>query len=547
MAVHCAGCDPDRDGRHRCGDPFRTRPFVTASLGGAGGRPGSALAVEIAGVGKKFGSTTALSGVDLEIEAGTIHALVGENGAGKSTCLGIIAGRISPSSGRVNIFGQRFTSGQPRANRAAGVAAVYQELTILPNLSTQANVFVGNTRSRFGWLSERRMRDEYVALCARTGVASFPDVLAGTLSVADQQMLEILRAVAAESKIVLYDEPTASLAPAERDALVRTMLAQRGRGVTQVLVSHNLDDVVEIADRVTVFRNGQLVRTFERDEVTKPLLVHAMLGRELEQKLGHPGRAGSEGRDGQPSAITVNDMHVGTFIRGVGLDVRKGEIVGIAGLVGSGRSTVLRALAGLEPRASGQMKMKGREVRWPHSPRAALALGVAMSPEDRKGSGLVLGLSGTANIALGSLSRFSRLSWFSESKARVSAGELGKRLGLDPSRLEEPVGQLSGGNQQKVLLARVALANPDVLLIDEPTRGIDVGAKAEIMALLEQFASEGMAIVVVSSEIEELLAIADRLLVLHDGRLAGSFDNGSKNVQVSDVLSAAFGLVGTDN
>jgi ABC-type sugar transport system ATPase subunit len=392
-------------------------------------------------------------------------------------------------------------------------------------------------------LAERKMRDQYTQLCARVGVSSHPDVKAGELSVAEQQMLEILRALHADAKVILYDEPTASLSPTERDALLRVMNTQRQQGLTQVFVTHNLDDVLAIADRITVFRNGQIVGNFDAGHVDKEMLVHAMLGRQLEEGLRKVAHAGAiPSSNDEPSAISVSGLKVPGIVEDLDLYVQPGEILGIAGLVGSGRTTVLRALSGLESRASGQMTTGGRNLPMPRSPRRAADQGVGLAPEDRKGSGLCMNLTALDNIVLGSLAEFARLSWVRVGQTRDAAREMAIRFGLDPMRLNDPVRNLSGGNQQKVLLARLALAKPKILLVDEPTRGIDVGAKAEILRHLEEAAANGMAIIFVSSELEEVLAIAHRVLVLNAGKAAATLDNYEKTLTTADLLSAAFGV-----
>lgn len=514
-------------------------------------------AVVITDLAKTYGNTQALKGVSMSIAAGTVHALVGENGAGKSTALGIIAGRVAPTSGRVEVFGEELRYGHPRFSRRAGVVAIYQELTIVPALSVEANVFLSDPLSRAGFLSEREMRARYVALCERAGVRAHPrGTLARDLSVADQQVLEILRALVSDVRIILFDEPTASLAVPEREAMFRLMRKLRADGVSMVLVSHNLDEVLDIANYVTVFRDGMRVVTEDRAHFTKSTLVEAMIGKEGDSRLtaeileelseeadvpsqaAAPRRARSA-RDGTPvlaaSGVTVPDA-----ISDASIEVRAGEVVGIGGLVGSGRTSLLRALAGLVPKSTGRMWVDGREVPWPHTVRRALGYGIALIPEDRKTQGLVLPMSVMDNIALSDFGRVARAGFLSQRSVQRATADAGAAFGLSRSRLGDPAWQLSGGNQQKLLLARWKHATPRILLADEPTRGIDVGAKAEILRSLEAMAAEGLGIVIVSSELEEVAAVADRVLVLSEGLQVGTLDMAEGHITPRDILNLAF-------
>lgn len=494
-------------------------------------------AVRCSGVAKNYGATQALSGIDVEVRPATVHALVGENGAGKSTLLGVLAGRVKPSAGSVHVFGEQEEFGNPRAAHARGIAAIYQELTIVPALSAKANVFLGQPLSRGGMLSEGAMRARFLRLCERLGVSIDPDVEARRLSVADQQLLEIMRALEVDARLILFDEPTAALAQPERVALFKLMRDLREDGVTMIFVSHNLDEVLDISDDVTVFRNGHLQASRPTPDWTKGRLVEAMLGEEVSDLFAH--RRGSPTQD--PAEILhAEGVTVPGAIEDVEITVHRGEIVGVAGLVGSGRTTLLRALAGLEPAATGSLRISGREVHWPRTSRRARALGVALVPEDRKTQGLVLGLSAMENIAMSGFGRVSRWGLVSRRRMRERAGEAAERFGFDRARLGEAAGNLSGGNQQKVLLARWGYQTPKVLLADEPTRGIDVGAKAEILDTLRRFADEGVGVVVVSSELEEVAAVADRVIVLSEGRRVRELRAGDGGVPVAEMLNAAF-------
>ena len=494
-------------------------------------------AIRCLDIAKNFGATQALSDIDLDVKAGTVHALVGENGAGKSTLLGVLAGRISPSAGTVEVLGEQEEFGNPRAARARGIAAIYQELTIVPALSAAANVFLGQPRSRGGMLSEKAMSERFLELSERLNVSLDPVIEAGKLSVADQQLLEIMRALEANAQIVLFDEPTASLAPSERAGLFKLIRDLRQEGVTMVFVSHNLDEVLDISDQVTVFRNGRLQASRPTTEWTKGELVAAMIGEETAGLFAH--RRGTQELETQ-EILHAEGVTVPGAIEDVEITVNQGEIVGVAGLVGSGRTTLLRALAGVEHKSTGRLRISGQEMRWPRAPRRARSLGIVLAPEDRKTQGLVLGMSAAENIALGDLGRVARWGFASTRKTHARAAEVGEEFGLDPARLGEAVVNLSGGNQQKTLLARWKYSEPRVLLADEPTRGIDVGAKAEILDTLRRFANSGVGVVIVSSELEEIAAVADRVIVLAEGRRVRELHSGDKGVSVEEMLRAAF-------
>ena len=496
-------------------------------------------AIRCHGVGKIFGAIRALHPVDLAVREGTVHALVGQNGAGKSTLLGILAGRIRATAGSVEVFGRVETLGGPRAARAAGVVAIYQELTIVPALSAVANVFLGQMLSTAGLLSEPAMRRRFGELSRRLGVTIAPQAEARSLSVADQQILEIMRAVQSDARIILFDEPTAALAPAERAALFRLMRDLRAQGHTMLYVSHNLDEVLALADEVTVFRNGRKVATGPVADWNKGKVVAAMLGEEVGDIYHRrPGRgAGSGSPLLRAEAVTVPGA-----IADIDLTVAPGEVVGIGGLVGSGRTTLLRALAGLEPDAAGRLWISGEPRRLPTTPRAARALGIALVPEDRKLQGLVLGMSTMENVSLARFGQVTRFGLLSNERMRQAAERVSAPFRLDPARLSHPVHHLSGGNQQKALLARWRHCRPRILLVDEPTRGIDIGAKGEILDALRSFADDGIGVVIVSSELEEVIAVADRVLILAEGRSVGLLDARHGAVDVAAILNQAFAV-----
>jgi ABC-type sugar transport system ATPase subunit len=505
-----------------------------------GGHGSTVPAIACSDVVKHYGQTQALKGVSVVVRPGTIHALIGENGAGKSTLVGILAGKVAATSGDVRIYDTPLGEGDPRAARAAGVVAIYQELMIAPAMSAVENVFIGQEMSRSGFTNEAGMRSRFMELCARLQVSIDPSSRAGDLSVADQQQLEIMRAVNTNARVMLFDEPTAALAQSERDALFRLIRALAADGVTIVYISHNLAEVRELSDEITVFRDGQVVASRPKSTWTERAMVDAMLGAEVaaerrEEDHRAPKRS-------EAPRLEVSGVEVPGRLRRAAFAVHPGEIVGIAGLVGAGRTTLLRALAGAEPTSTGEMLLDGEPVRWPRNPREALKRGIAMIPESRKDDGLVLGMRGADNIALAHLGGLTKAGWISERALKRQARELAQQVGLDPERVEAPASALSGGNQQKLLLARWMMRRPRVLLADEPTRGIDVGAKQEVMNVLRSFASEGTSIIIVSSELEEIEAISDRVIVLWQGQTVKELDRERGEVNVPTMVHAAFGL-----
>ncbi len=518
------------------------------------------IAVSCRGLSRSFGATRALRDVDLEIPAGSVHALVGENGAGKSTCLGIVAGRIGPSAGEVRIFGEGFSYGDPRAAMRLGVAAVYQELTIIPALSPQVNAFLADPPTRGGLIRKRAMRQRYVQVCGELGIAPAPDVPAGQLAVGAQQLVEIVRGISADARVLLLDEPTAALANAEREALFRLVRSLSERGVTIIFVSHNLDEVLEHADAITVFRDGGLVATRDRAAWTKRDLVKSMLGPDaaaslLDAELDEPDPAGHAASAGNavaaPAAAAAGDGACALRVRGlsiprrlhdVDVEIRRGEVLGVAGLMGSGRTSLLRALAGAETEARGELDADERPVAWPRHPRAAHRLGIAFIPEDRKAQGLALEMSSSDNVALSDFGSASRFGTISSRRIARRVAPLLRVVGVDEAKALAPARTLSGGNQQKLLVARAHYQRPRILLADEPTRGVDIGAKTEILQELRRLArEEGLAVVLVSSELEEVTAFSDRIVLMVAGRVHETFDNRDGDVTASTLLMAAFG------
>lgn len=512
------------------------RDDVRVAQSGALGKSKTTTAIKAVGLSKTYGVVKALSSVDLTIKTGTIHSLVGANGAGKSTFLGCIAGRVAPSDGKIDVFGEPFHFGDPHHAHQVGIATVFQELTIIPAMSALENVFLGQNLSRGGIISWGEMRRIYEKLCHEFHVSIPWNAIARSLSVADQQMLEIMRCVHSDARIFLFDEPTAALATPERRSLFKVIRSLRDKGKALVIVSHNLDEVLEISDVITVFRDGKLSRHAPVKDWSEKTLVEAMLGRYASvERTVRPLPMSS------PPNLDVRGLTVHGVVHDVSLEVRKGEIVGLAGLVGSGRSTILRSLAGLlGHQATAEITINGSSCNLFQSPRAALAHGIALIPEDRKSDGLILGMNGSDNIICTDFSKVSNYSILSKNRTQDVVGFVVKKFGFDPNRLGSPVRDLSGGNQQKILLSKWNYRTPAVLLIDEPTRGIDVGAKSEILETLQDLALEGMSILMVSSELEEIAAICNTIYTISKGRVTGRIDNDRTHVTSDDILEKLF-------
>lgn len=494
-------------------------------------------------VSRTFGATRAVRDVTMDLAVrGKVHAIVGENGAGKSTCLGLAAGRFPTSSGQVHVDGHPLRGSLLREARRRGVRAIYQELTVIPGLSPAANVFLGQDVATAGWLREREMRTRYEELCERLGVSPSGVARSGDLSVADQQVLEILRAVASDSSALLFDEPTAALAHTEREALFRTISDLTAQGMAISIVSHNLEEVLENSDTVSVMRDGSLVETRPTSAWTKPELVSAMLGhaRGIEIAAGvHTRSTAAPTADAGAPSLVVENLNAGRA-RDISFEVRRGEILGIAGLVGSGRTSILRALAGLDKTATGTVRTRTGPAKVPRSVIAARKRGIAILPESRKTQGLVLARSAADNIVLGEWGRSSRWGFARENNMKQAARRPAEQVRFNLDRLESPTLELSGGNQQKLMLARWLHTDHDVLLADEPTRGVDIGAKGDILLALEQIVASGRSVVLVSSELEEVVGLSDRVIVLNSGRYVATLDTADGPIDPEHVLHLMF-------
>ena len=471
----------------------------------------------LSGVVKRYPGVVALDGVDLAVAPGTVHAVVGENGAGKSTLLKLIAGAERPDAGTIAWDGRPVAFTSPRDALQRGITVIYQELALVPTLGADANIFLGMERARRGILERDAMRQAAQQALATLGLHVDPGRPVGELSVAQRQLVELARALVRNARLVAFDEPTATLSVHEVAHLFAQIAALTARGIAVVFVSHRLEEVRRIAHTITVLRDGRRVWSGATATIDDAAIIRHMVGRDVAYRHHPPGRA----PDATP-LLEVRDLCRGTAFRDVSLTLRRGEIVGLAGLVGAGRTEVARALAGIEPWDSGTVMLEGAPYR-PRSPRDAIARRLAYLPEDRQRDGLVLGMRVRENITLPTLHRFARRGAIAMNAERAAAREAAVAVDVRPTPpdVERDTLHLSGGNQQKVVLAKWLLANADVVIFDEPTRGVDVGAKTELHRQIRAQADGGKAVLLVSSELPELLALADRIVVMRGGRIAG--------------------------
>jgi rhamnose transport system ATP-binding protein len=488
--------------------------------------------VELADVSKHFGAVRALDAVSLRIARGSIHALVGENGAGKSTLGRIVAGVLAPDAGRLLLDGQEVVLRSPREALERGVAAIAQELNVVPQLTVEENVFLGAEPRGAGFISRRALRRRYEQLAETAGLRLPATAPAGRLPPAEQQKVEILRALSRDAALIVMDEPTASLGAEETAQLHEIVRSLARAGRTVLLVSHFLREVLALADAITVLRDGRVVKTAPATEETEDSLIHAMLGRPL--TAAFPPRSARP--VDAPAVLTVRDLHA-PRVDGVSFTVRAGEIVALAGLVGAGRTELARAVFGAERPVAGEVVVAGGPALT-GGPRARLRAGLAMIPESRKEDGLLPGRSVTENVSLASLGSVSRYGFVRRGAERRRTRDALDRWTVRAESPGAPVSSLSGGNQQKLLFARVLLCGPRVLVADEPTRGVDVGAKRAIYDLLVSLADEGLGVLLISSELEEVLGLAHRVLVMRAGRIVSELEGEA--MTESAVLAAAF-------
>ncbi|MCU7723071.1 sugar ABC transporter ATP-binding protein [Actinoplanes sp. KI2] len=493
----------------------------------------AAALLEVHDVTKSFGAVAAVQGVSFPLYGGEAHALVGENGAGKSTIVKMLAGVHRPDTGTLRVHGADVDFAGPADAKAAGIAVIYQEPTLFPDLSVAENIAMGNQPvTRLRQIDRKAMHATADRLFARLGVHIDPTRPARGLSIADQQLVEIAKALSSEARVLIMDEPTAALSRVEVERLFAVVRSLRDEGAAILFISHRFEEITELCERVTIMRDGKHVATEMVADLTVDDMIRRMVGRDLSalfpKQEVEPGEV----------MLSVESLSREGVFRDISFEVRAGEIVALAGLVGAGRSEVMQAVFGVDPYDSGVVKIRGKRLK-SGSPRAAMAAGMALVPEDRRQQGLIVELSIERNITLPRARKLARLGLLFGGVEKRAAATWAEKLQTKLGRLTDAVGTLSGGNQQKVVLAKWLATTPQLLIVDEPTRGIDVGTKAEVHRLMSSLAADGLAVVMVSSELPEVLGMADRIIVLREGRVAAEMTRAEATEE--SVMYAAMG------
>jgi len=479
--------------------------------------------LQVQQITKRFPGVLALDRVGLTVALGEIHGLIGENGAGKSTLIKILSGAYQLDSGSILLNNQPITIANPQAAQQHGIVTIYQEFTLVPSLSIAENVFIGREHGRGGFIAWGELRRQTRALTDRLGVALDPAILVRNLSVAEQQIVEIARALSMKSRLIIMDEPTSALSDHEVRRLFQIIRDLKAQGISIIFVSHRLEEVKALCDRITVLRDGRNAGEAAITDVTTDDMIRLMVGRDIQDQYRHTANAagavalrvcglGRRGNVRDPSATALHD---------ISFEVRRGEILGIAGLVGAGRTELVRAIFGADDRSSGTIELDGVPLRI-HSPADAIRHGIGLVPEDRKQQALFLAMTVRENLSMAALGGLILPGGFiKQRQERALVQEYHQKLNIRMASSEQRIVNLSGGNQQKVIIARWLALKPKVLIVDEPTRGIDIGAKAEVHALLQSLTAEGIAVIMISSELPEILGMSDRILTLREGRLTG--------------------------
>ena len=480
--------------------------------------------LEMRGIVKSFPGVQALRGVDLALRSGEVLALLGENGAGKSTLMKVLGGAHRADEGTLAIDGRETPFHSPHDSRRAGVAVIYQEFNLVPGLTAVENIFLGQEVTRAGFVAHKKERQRAAEIFKRLGVEIDPDAPCRRLTTAQQQLVEIAKALAFDARIIVMDEPSAALTSHEVARLFDIIRDLKSHGIGIIYISHRLDEIFTIADRVTVLRDGRNVGERPIGGITRNGMIEMMVGRELKDEF--PARAVTLGAP----RLEVSGLRRGRAVRDVSFSVRRGEILALTGLVGAGRTETVRLIFGADPREAGEVRLDGK-VLAVRSPQDAISAGIGLLTEDRKLQGLVLGHSVRENFGLPNLTWLSRRGFVQLGRERENFGRYVDQLKIKVPHQEQRAGNLSGGNQQKVVLAKWLARNCDVLIFDEPTRGIDVGAKYEIYLLMNELAAAGKAIVMISSELPEVLGMADRILVMHEGRVTGEIADARRATQ----------------
>ena len=475
--------------------------------------------LKMQGIQKYFSGVHALNGVNFDLRAGEVHALMGENGAGKSTLIKVLCGIHKRDGGSVELFGKEVNFNNIAESQAAGISVIHQELNMMGHLTVAQNMFIGREPKKGIFIDDKKMVADAQKLFDKMGVKIDPSTKLGDLTVGKQQMVEITKAVSRECKLLVLDEPTAALTLPEVEELFKIMNDLRAKGIGMIYISHRMDEINRISDRVTVMRDGEYVGTVNTADVTKDDIVKMMVGRTI---MGEQKAASAVPADA-PVILDVQNLNAGKEVKDVSFCLRKGEILGFAGLMGAGRTEVARALYGADPRQTGVISINGKEVNI-KIPADAVKNGICYLSEDRKRFGLMLHKSVTENSALASMDQFTSCGWISNKKMREFSAEYNKKLRTKTPSMDQLLKNLSGGNQQKVIIARWLIKNCDIFIFDEPTRGIDVGAKSEIYTLMEELTQQGKSIIMISSELPEVLRMSDRIIVMCEGRVTRELD-----------------------
>ncbi|WP_374635002.1 sugar ABC transporter ATP-binding protein [Paracoccus sp. (in: a-proteobacteria)] len=494
--------------------------------------PSADIILKLEGVGKVFPGVVALNGIDLAIGRGETHIMLGENGAGKSTLIKLLAGIHEPGSGRIVFDGRPYAPHTPHDAQVQGIRIVHQELNLLPHLSIAENLMLESLPKRFGMLDRTELNSRATALLAEVGLAMDPRTLVSELGVAQMQLVEIAKALGYDSQLLVLDEPTATLTPPEIERLFAIIHKLKAKGVTIIYISHRLHEVFEIGDRVTVLRNGELVETRDLQGLEVPDLVRLMIGRDIADEYGFDASI-------EPGAVALDVKGVKRLPNSapVSFSVRHGEILGVAGLVGSGRTEIMRAIFGADPKAGGEVEIEGRPTNI-RDPRDAVRDGLGFLTEDRKSQGLLLDMPVDLNSTITDLHKISRNGLLDRNAEKVAVTELVRQLRVKTASIETPVRNLSGGNQQKVVLAKWLFRGSSTLILDEPTRGVDVGARREMYQLLWMLAAEQKAIVMVSSDLPELIGMCHRIIVFSNDKLVGELPRSEFDQE--RILSLAY-------
>ncbi len=471
------------------------------------------LILKVDGISKRYGGLQALDNVHLDVRSHEVHAVVGENGAGKSTLMKILGGIVKRDSGKVIYQGQEVDFESPIESIMSGIAIIHQELSMLPSLNVIENVYMGRMPTRFGRVDWRTLERETLHVLEQVGLDIDPYAIVNDLSISQRQLIEIAKAISTNANLIIMDEPNSSLTETETERLFEVIAHLKKQGVSIIYVSHKIEEVLRISDRISVLRDGNYIGLINKDEATIDKVIQMMVGRALQRGKPHTGHDIGE------VMLEVKGL-TGARFQDVSFNVRRGEILGFAGLVGAGRSEVARAIFGSDPFTAGDITLEGKSIRF-HSPHAAIQQGLGMLPEDRKRLSLFMGMPIRFNIAMAELPRMSQSGIIKHGKVAKVVDEFVKKLNIKIGSLDDPVSSLSGGNQQKTVLSRWLATNPKFLILDEPTHGVDVGAKAEIYKLMRALARGGISIMLISSELPEILMMSDRVVVMRAGRVTG--------------------------